>query len=43
MCFFWAYYWPSQGSRVCFHTEQAGSRDICCPGDSLCSLIANQF
>jgi hypothetical protein len=43
MCFFWAYYWPSQGARVCFHTTQAGGHDICCPGDGLCSLIANQF
>jgi Copper type II ascorbate-dependent monooxygenase, C-terminal domain len=46
MCFFWAYYWPSQGSKVCFHTDQYGGAnglDLCCPGDSLCSLIQNQF
>jgi len=41
MCFFWAYYWPSQGSKVCFHTEQYGGHDLCCPGDSLCSLASN--
>ncbi len=43
MCFFWAYYYPSQGSKVCIHTEQAGGHDICCPGNSLCSLIEGQF
>jgi copper type II ascorbate-dependent monooxygenase-like protein len=46
MCFFWAYYWPSQGSKVCFHTMQVGGvngYDICCPGDSNCSLLGNQF
>jgi len=46
MCFFWAYYWPSQGSRVCIHTNQYGGAngyDTCCPGDSVCSLIQNQF
>lgn len=39
MCFFWAYYWPSQGSRVCFHTDQYGGHDVCCPGDAICGLI----
>lgn len=46
MCFFWAYYYPSQGSKVCIHTEQyggAGGLNVCCPGDSLCSLIEDQF
>ena len=46
MCFFWAYYWPSQGSRVCIHTNQTGGvngYDACCPGDSVCSLIQQQF
>ena len=45
MCFFWAYYWPSQGSHVCFHTNQIGANgyDICCPGDSNCSLLGNQL
>jgi hypothetical protein len=46
MCFFWAYYYPSQGSKVCFHTEQYGGAaglNICCPGDSLCSLIEQKF
>jgi len=40
MCFFWTYYYPSHGAKVCVHTDQAGGHDICCPGDSLCSLIA---
>jgi hypothetical protein len=42
MCFFWAYYWPSQGSKVCIHTDQYGGAngfDMCCPGDSLCSQL----
>jgi hypothetical protein len=46
MCFFWAYYYPSQGSKVCIHTEQYGGvngLNACCPGDSLCSLIEGQF
>ncbi|HVK87850.1 MAG TPA: hypothetical protein VM513_27210 [Kofleriaceae bacterium] len=46
MCFFWAYYYPSQGSKVCVHTEQYGGADglnVCCPGDSLCALIEDQF
>ncbi len=43
MCFFWVYYYPSQGSRVCIHTEQAGGRDLCCPGDSLCALLEDQL
>jgi hypothetical protein len=44
MCFFWAYYYPSQGARVCFHTSHlggVGGADLCCPGDPLCSLIIN--
>jgi hypothetical protein len=42
MCFFWAYYYPSQGSKVCFHTNQYGGAagtNVCCPGDSLCSFL----
>ena len=44
MCFFWAYYYPSQGSRVCFHTSDfggPGGSDICCPSDPLCNLLIN--
>lgn len=44
MCFFWAYYYPSKGARVCFHTKRiggVGGSDLCCPGDALCSLIDN--
>jgi hypothetical protein len=47
MCFVWAYYYPSQGSKVCIHTEQYGGAsglNVCCPStDSLCSLIAQNF
>ncbi len=39
MCFFWAYYYPSVGSRVCIHTERFGGQDVCCPGDSRCALV----
>ncbi len=42
MCFFWAYYYPSQGSKVCVHTDEYGGAngiDICCPGDGFCSYI----
>lgn len=46
MCFFWAYYYPSQGSKVCIHTEQYGGANginLCCPGDSLCGLVEDMF
>ncbi len=39
MCFFWAYYYPSKGAKVCVHTDQIGSFDLCCPGPALCSQI----
>ncbi|HVV82924.1 MAG TPA: hypothetical protein VHE35_07575 [Kofleriaceae bacterium] len=42
MCFFWAYYYPSHGAKVCMHTNQAGGAnglDVCCPGNPLCSLL----
>ena len=39
MCFFWAYYYPSKGSRVCAHTAQFGGMDVCCPGSDLCGLL----
>lgn len=37
MCFFWAYYYPSKGSRVCVHTTRVSPPegvDVCCPADS---------
>jgi hypothetical protein len=46
MCFFWAYYYPSHGAKVCFHTNQAGGAaglDICCPDHPLCGLINDQL
>jgi hypothetical protein len=40
MCFFWAYYYPSKGPRVCFHTDQlGGSSDFCCPGSLGCQFF----
>lgn len=45
MCFFWAYYYPSKGPLVCFHTtyiqKETGGRDLCCPGDVYCNLISD--
>jgi hypothetical protein len=46
MCFFWAYYYPSQGSKVCLHTNQgsSGGTNACCPGDpTICALIGQRF
>jgi hypothetical protein len=40
MCFFWAYYFPSLGAKVCFHTERIpGGADFCCPGSPGCQLF----
>lgn len=40
MCFFWAYYYPSRGARVCAHTDQVpGGFDLCCPGSPLCDMV----
>jgi len=53
MCFFWLYYYPSKGARICFHTDQQGGHDVCCPVDPddpdngddavVCALIQNGF
>jgi hypothetical protein len=40
MCFFWAYYYPSEGAFVCAHTDQVpGGLDLCCPGSPFCSQL----
>jgi hypothetical protein len=42
MCFFWAYYYPSRGARVCVHSDELFAPevlDLCCPGDIRCALI----
>ena len=45
MCFFWAYYYPSKGSRVCVHTTRVNAPtgiDVCCPaepGDAISDLV----
>lgn len=40
MCFFWTYYYPSQGSYLCVHSDQvAGGVNVCCPGNPLCGEI----
>jgi hypothetical protein len=50
MCFFWLYYWPSQGSKVCIHTTQAGGAngtDLCCPDPNdtsgFCAYLDSAF
>jgi hypothetical protein len=44
MCFFWAYYYPSRGARVCVHTDQTGGGvNLCCPGSPLCSILSSSF
>jgi len=43
MCFFWAYYYPSKGPRVCAHTNWTGAPlDFCCPGNLGCALLGRQ-
>ncbi|MGZ3423557.1 MAG: monooxygenase [Polyangiales bacterium] len=40
MCFFWAYYYPSHGAKVCVHTNKTGADlDFCCPGSPYCSFF----
>jgi hypothetical protein len=40
MCFFWTYYYPNQGAKVCFHSTKPGVPiDACCPGSALCMFI----
>ena len=50
MCFFWAYYYPSDGYRFCInpgsYADQASSfglsnipEQLCCPEHALCSLL----
>ena len=39
MCFFWAYYYPGTGPRVCFVTEQLGGLSGCCPGSPVCGFF----
>jgi hypothetical protein len=43
MCFFWAYYYPSQGAKVCIHTDQFGGFNGCCPDiPQICSALKPQ-
>jgi hypothetical protein len=40
MCYFWAYYYPSKGAKVCFHSDRInGGLDACCPGSNLCGML----
>ncbi len=47
MCFFWAYYYPSVGSRVCAVTDQINGPEgysICCPNpanQAICDRLLN--
>lgn len=53
MCFLWAYYYPSDGYRICMNTGsyraiaesynlEVGDH-VCCPGHFLCGLISSAF
>ena len=46
MCFFWAYYYPSQGYRLCVSPGNIGNGvagdQVCCPGHWVCDYL-NQF
>ncbi len=41
MCFFWAYYYPSNGAHVCVHSDNYGNVDVCCPeaGPTICNML----
>jgi hypothetical protein len=45
MCFFWAYYYPSRGSKVCVHSELYTQEpiDICCPDDEILCALINEY
>jgi hypothetical protein len=49
MCFFWAYYYPSQGARLCVHSTLVGGPDgidVCCPaepGDTLADFVCEEI
>lgn len=38
MCFFWSYYYPSNGAKVCVVSQEYGVTE-CCPGGPLCGLM----
>lgn len=43
MCFLWAYYYPSQGYRICLSPGDLGGGvagdEVCCPGSWVCDYI----
>ncbi len=43
MCFLWAYYYPSQGYRICLSPGDIGGGvagdEVCCPGSWVCDYI----
>ncbi len=43
MCFLWAYYYPSQGYRLCVSPGEIGNGvagdEVCCPGHWVCDYI----
>lgn len=44
MCFLWAYYYPSQGYRICLSPGSIGGGvagdEVCCPGSWVCSYVS---
>jgi hypothetical protein len=45
MCFFWAYYYPSHGSKVCVHSEIYTDTplNVCCPDDAAICALINEY
>jgi hypothetical protein len=43
MCFFWGYYYPSRGAKVCFHSDNFGAFNVCCPDSPICPTILSFF
>ena len=51
MCFFWGYYFPSQGYRICINPgdlvpnefSSLVGEQVCCPESPLCELVKNYF
>jgi hypothetical protein len=42
MCFFWTYYYPSQGPKVCGTSDRFGA-SACCPGSPACAFLESLF
>lgn len=36
MCFFWTYYYPTSGAKVCFTGQDTQGATVCCPDSRFC-------